>query len=67
MATGQFLASNPNGLRNPDSSFYRVGDPISNIAALNEGGQTGLLGEVLSPRLRQPAAHTLLNEAETTR
>jgi hypothetical protein len=54
VTTGQFLASNPNGLRNPDGSFYRVGDPISNIASLNEGGATGLVGEVVSPRLQQP-------------
>jgi len=54
VSTGQFVASNPNGLRNPDGSFFRVGDPISNIASLNEGGQTGLAGEVVSPRLQQP-------------
>ena len=49
-----FSASNPSGLRNPDGSFFRVGDPVSNLAALNEGGTTGLIGEVISPRLRQP-------------
>ena len=54
VTTGQFVASDPNGLRNPDGSFFKVGDPISNIAALNEGGQTGLVGEVVSPRLKQP-------------
>ena len=54
VTTGQFLATEPNGLRNPDGSFFRVGDPISNIASLNEGGQTGLVGEVVSPRLQQP-------------
>jgi hypothetical protein len=56
VVTGQFLATNPDGLRNPDGSFFAVGDPISNIAALNEGGQTGLFGEVVSPRLREPYA-----------
>jgi hypothetical protein len=56
VSTGQFEANNPNGLRNPDGSFFTVGDPISNIAALNEGGRRGLLGEVVSPRLRQPYA-----------
>ena len=50
-------ATNPNGLRNPDGSFYTVGQPLSNIpASLNEGGQTGLSGEVVAPRLRQPYA-----------
>jgi hypothetical protein len=49
-----FSASDPSGLRNPDGSFFRVGDPVSNLAALNEGGTTGLIGEVISPRLRQP-------------
>jgi hypothetical protein len=56
VTTGQFVANNPNGLRNPDGSFYRVGDPIANIASLNEGGETGLSGHVLSPRLQQPYA-----------
>jgi len=42
------------GLINPDGSFFRVGDPISNIASLNEGGESGLAGEVVSPRLQQP-------------
>ena len=52
--TGQFVASDPNGLRKPDGSFYRVGDPVSTIASLNEAGPTGLFGEVVSPRLEQP-------------
>jgi len=54
VATGEFTATNPNGLRNPDESFYAVGPPLSNIGSLNESGQTGLLGEVVSPRLQQP-------------
>jgi hypothetical protein len=56
VSTGEFRASNPNGLRNPDGSFFTVGDPISNIASLNEGGENGLVGEVISPRLQQPYA-----------
>ena len=56
VATDQFVASNPNGIRNPDGTFFSVGQPIANIAALNEGGQTGLFGEVVSPRLEQPYA-----------
>src|SRR5262249_23973860 len=30
-----FTANDPNGLRNPDGSFYRVGQPLSNLARLN--------------------------------
>jgi outer membrane receptor protein involved in Fe transport len=52
LSTGQFVATSPNGLRNPDGSFFTVGQPVSNIASLNEGGQAGLNGEVVSPRLR---------------
>jgi hypothetical protein len=52
--TGQFFASDPDGLLNPDGSFFRVGDPISNIESLNEGGESGLAGEVVSPRLQLP-------------
>jgi hypothetical protein len=54
VTTGQFFAADPEGLRNPDGSFFRIGDPLSNIASLNEGGASGLLGEVVSPRLQQP-------------
>src|SRR4029453_3622057 len=56
ISSGDFSATDPNGLRNPNGSFFTVTDPISNIAALNEGGETGLLGEVVSPRLQQPYA-----------
>ena len=31
-----FAATNPNGIRNPDGSFFKVGQPLSNIAGLNE-------------------------------
>ena len=56
VSTGQFRASDVNGLRNPDGSFFTARDPISNIAALNEGGRTAFNGEVVSPRLQQPYA-----------
>jgi hypothetical protein len=49
-----FSASDPNGIRKPDGSFFRVGDPISTIASLNQVSEIGLGGEVISPRLRQP-------------
>jgi len=52
-----FTANNPNGLRNPDGSFYRVGQPLSNLASLNEvtPGAIPLFGfGPISPRLEQP-------------
>src|SRR5262249_34937387 len=52
-----FTASNPNGLRNPDGSLYRVGQPLSNLAALNEANPNAIplfgFGPI-SPRLEQP-------------
>jgi hypothetical protein len=52
-----FTATNPNGLRNPDGSFYRAGQPVTNIASLNEitPGGVPLYGfGPISPRLEQP-------------
>jgi Carboxypeptidase regulatory-like domain/TonB dependent receptor len=52
-----FTATNPNGLRNPDGSFYRVGQPLSNLASLNEvaPGAAPLWGfGPISPGLEQP-------------
>ena len=52
-----FTATNPNGLRNPDGSFYRAGQPVTNIAGLNEitPGGVPLYGfGPISPRLEQP-------------
>ena len=49
-----FGVSDPQGIRKPDGTFYRVGDPISSIAGLNQAGTTGLGGEIVSPRLEQP-------------
>jgi hypothetical protein len=54
LETPGFSASNPDGIRKPDGTFFRVGDPLSTIAALNESGVTGLNGEVVSPRFEQP-------------
>jgi hypothetical protein len=50
----EFFASNPNGLRKADGTFFHAGDPIATILALNEGSETGLQGEVISPRFEQP-------------
>jgi hypothetical protein len=52
-----FSATDPNGLRNPDGSFYRVGQPLSNLASLNDvtPGAIPLFGfGPISPRLEQP-------------
>ena len=52
-----FTATNPNGLRNPDGTLYTVGQPLSNIAGLNEvlPGSIPLWGfGPISPRLEQP-------------
>jgi len=52
-----FTATNPNGLRNPDGTFYRVGQPLTNLASLNEvaPGAKPLFGfGPISPRLEQP-------------
>ncbi len=54
ITTSFFNANDSNGLRNPDGSFFVVGEPVSNLAALNQGSSTGLVGEVISPRLQQP-------------
>ena len=52
-----FTASNPNGLRTLDGSFFRAGQPLSDIAHLNEvrPGSKPLYGfGPISPRLEQP-------------
>jgi hypothetical protein len=52
-----FTATNPNGLRNPDGTFFRAGQPLSDIASLNEvrPGSKPLYGfGPISPRLEQP-------------
>lgn len=50
-----FSVNNSNGIRNPDGSFFKVSDPISNIAGLNEaGGALPLNSHIASPRIKQP-------------
>jgi hypothetical protein len=51
-----FSVNNSNGIKNPDGSFFRVSDPITNIAGLNEVNTAALPvgGEIASPRIRQP-------------
>jgi outer membrane receptor protein involved in Fe transport len=50
-----FAVNNSNGIRNPDGTFFKVTDPISNIAGLNEaGGALPLNSHIASPRIKQP-------------
>ena len=49
-----FTASNTAGLRNPDGSFYQVGQPLTNLASQNEAGGLPLFGQWVDPRLEQP-------------
>src|SRR4051812_22572645 len=49
-----FTATNTSGLRNPDGSLYRVGQPLGNLASQNEAGGLPLFGQWVDPRLEQP-------------
>jgi hypothetical protein len=52
-----FNVNNQAGIRNPDGSFFRVGQPLSNIASQNQAVVTGafpLFGQWVDPRLEQP-------------
>ena len=46
----------PTGIRNPDGSFYRFGQPVSNIASQNNADPNSLplIGQWLDPRLQMP-------------
>jgi Carboxypeptidase regulatory-like domain/TonB dependent receptor-like, beta-barrel len=51
-----FEVTNTAGIRNPDGSFYAIGQPISNIADQNQAdpNQLPLIGQFLDPRIEQP-------------
>ena len=50
-----FNVTNADGIRKPDGTFFRVGDPISTIQSQNEaGGALPLNSHIASPRIRQP-------------
>jgi hypothetical protein len=50
-----FQASDPNGLRKADGAFFRLGDPLSTVAASNRlTSDFAPAGEVVSPLLEQP-------------
>ncbi len=52
-----FSVSNTGGIKNPDGSFFKVSDPISNIQSQNEaGGALPLNSHIASPRIKQPYA-----------
>ncbi len=53
-----FSVTNSGGIRNPDGTFFRVGQPISNLNSQNEaGGALPLLGHISSPRIQMPYSH----------
>ncbi len=51
-----FDVDNQDGIRNPDGSFYRVGQPTSNIASQNNANPNALplIGQWLDPLLEMP-------------
>jgi outer membrane receptor protein involved in Fe transport len=59
-ASGAFGAvlsvDNQNGIRNPDGSLFRIGQPLSNLASQNQADLTvaPLFGQFLDPRLQMP-------------
>jgi hypothetical protein len=51
-----FSATNTAGLRNPDGSFFKITDPVSNIASLNEVNPNGPFysSQLTGPIVKQP-------------
>ena len=52
-----FNVNNQAGIRNPDGTFFRVGQPLSNIASQNQAVVTGafpLFGQWVDPLLEMP-------------
>ena len=51
-----FQATNTAGLRNPDGSFFAIGQPIDNIASQNEVNPNGPFysAQLTGPEVRQP-------------
>jgi hypothetical protein len=51
-----FNVNNQGGIRNPDGSFFRVGQPLSNISSQNQvaAGAFPLFGQWVDPLLQQP-------------
>jgi outer membrane receptor protein involved in Fe transport len=51
-----FSATDPNGIKNPDGSFWTVGQSLNNIAGQNQvtAGSFPLFGQWVDPRLQMP-------------
>ena len=51
-----FDVNSPNGIRNPDGSFFQVGQPLTNIASQNQAstGALPLFGQYVDPLLEMP-------------
>ena len=51
----------PTGIRNPNGTFYQVGQPISNIASQNDADPSTLplIGQFVDPRLEVPYTRQL--------
>ena len=51
-----FSVDVPTGIHNPDGSFYRAGQPLTNIQSQNQvtAGAAPLFGQWVDPRLQQP-------------
>jgi hypothetical protein len=51
-----FTVSNQAGIKNPDGSFFTVGQPISNVSSQNEVNPNGpfFSTNVMAPEVRQP-------------
>ena len=51
-----FQVDNQDGIRNPDGSFFKVTDPLPNIADQNQADPSSLplFGQFLDPRLEMP-------------
>jgi hypothetical protein len=53
-----FAAQSATGLRKPDGTFFRAGDPLTSIGNLNTVNPSALTsGEVVSPRLQEPFSY----------
>ena len=54
-ATGTSV-DNQSGIRNPDGTFYQVGQPLANIASQNQSNPNAmpLCGQWTDPRLQMP-------------
>ncbi len=51
-----FNVQDPTGIKNPNGSFFTVGQPLANISSQNNAvvGSFGLFGQFIDPLLQQP-------------